>query len=370
MKKTLVFLLFVLMSISLFAERPTPDLVKQDMKRVADWQIEHFRDNFSNLRRPHHPLDWTNAALYVGMVKWADMADDDSYWEWLKGIGEQYNYQLYKRRYDADDQAVGQMYVGLYRKYGDKKMIAPTIKEFNYVYYHPAQTRLNWAGNKAMRRDRWSWCDALFMAPPVWAQLYSITGEQKYLDFLMREYKATTDFLFDDDEHLYFRDESYKEKRENEKKVFWARGNGWVFGGLVAVMNELDPKSKEYKYFLKIYKKMAAKLIAIQTEKGHWAMSLLADDIYPTPETSGTAFYTFGLAWGINQGILDRESYEPATMKAWKAMISYVSEEGKLGYVQPVGVAPGQAWLDKTEVYGTGAFLSAGSEIYKLVGGK
>ncbi len=370
MKKSIVALLALFLSLTVLAQQPTAAEVKKDMKRVADWQVAHFQDCFSNFRRPHHPLDWTNAALYVGMVKWAAMADDATYWEWLKGIGEQHEYKLYKRRYDADDQAVGQMYVALYRQYDDKKMLAPTIKEMDYVYYHPAQTALQWEGNKAMRRDRWSWCDALFMAPPVWAQLYNITGDERYLEFLMREYKATTDFLFDKKEKLYYRDQSYIGKRDGGHKVFWARGNGWVFGGLVAVMNELDPKSKEYKYFLKIYKKMAKKLIEIQTPKGHWAMSLLADDIYPTPETSGTAFYTYGLAWGINQGILKKEKYEPAVMKAWNAMSSYITKEGKLGYVQPVGVAPGQAWPDKTEVYGTGAFLSAGSEVYKLVGGE
>lgn len=370
MKKLLVVMMTVMLGLNAFAQTPESLKVKQDMKRVADWQIEHFRDCFSNLRRPHHPLDWTNAALYVGMVKWAEMAEDDTYYEWLRAIGEKHQWKMYKRRYDADDQAVAQMYVALYRKYGDEKMLAPSIKELRYVYNHPAQTLLEWEGNKEYRRDRWSWCDALFMAPPVWAQLYNITGDQFYLDFLMREYKATTDFLFDDKENLYYRDESYIGKVDNGTKVFWARGNGWVFGGLVAIMNELDPSTKEYKYFLKIYKKMAARLIEIQTEKGHWAMSLLGDEFYPTPETSGTAFYTYGLAWGINNGILDKDDYEPATMKAWNALASYVSEEGVLGYVQPVGVAPGVAWADKTEVYGVGAFLSAGSEIYKLLGGE
>ncbi|BAX78439.1 glycoside hydrolase family 88 protein [Labilibaculum antarcticum] len=125
-------------------------------------------------------------------------------------------------------------------------------------------------------------------------------------------------------------------------------------------------KTKEYKYFLGIYKKMAKKLVKIQTPEGHWAMSLLGQEFYPTPETSGSSFYVFGLAWGINNGILDRETYEPAVTKGWKAMCSYITKDGMLGYVQPVGAAPGKAWADKSEVYGSGAFLSAGSEVYKL----
>ena len=99
-------------------------------------------------------------------------------------------------------------------------------------------------------------------------------------------------------------------------------------------------------------------------------LSLLGQDYYPTPETSGSSFFIYGLAWGINKGILDSKTYEAAVKKGWNAMVSHVTKEGMLGYVQPIGAAPGKAWPDKTEVYGTGAFLSAGSEVYKLYGGK
>lgn len=370
MRKLTVLLVLVAFCFSTKAQDVKPEEVKEVMKEVADWQIEHFRDNYSNRKEPHHPLAWTNGALYVGMVKWADMADDDTYWEWMKNIGEENEWQLHKRKYHADDHTVGQMYVNLYRKYGDKKMIAPTKEQLRYINFHPANTSLHWVGNKNYKHDRWSWCDALFMAPPVWAMLYKETGDEIYLDFLMKEYKATTDFLFDKKENLYYRDQSYMGKLDNGTKIFWGRGNGWVFAGLANVMDELDPKSKEYKYFLKIYKKMAAKLLKIQTDNGHWAMSLLGDHAYPTPETSGSSFYIFGLAWGINNGILDKETYEPAVLKGWNAMVNCVNEDGMLGYVQPIGAAPGKAWADKTEVYGTGAFLSAGSEVYTLVGGK
>ena len=187
---------------------------------------------------------------------------------------------------------------------------------------------------------------------------------------MMAEYKATTDFLFDKKENLYYRDESYMGKLDNGTKIFWSRGNGWVFAGLTNIMNELNPNSEEYKYFLGIYRKMAKKILQIQTPAGHWAMSLLGQEFYPTPETSGSSFYTYGLAWGINTGILDRETYGSAVKKGWEAMVSYVTKDGMLGFVQPIGAAPGKAWADKTEVYGTGAFLSAGSEVYKLYGGK
>jgi rhamnogalacturonyl hydrolase YesR len=187
---------------------------------------------------------------------------------------------------------------------------------------------------------------------------------------MMKEFKATTDFLFDNKEGLYYRDEKYKTMEDHGRKVFWSRGNGWVFAGLVNIMNELDPKSKEYKYFESIFKKMAGKLLEIQTPEGHWAMSLLNQEFYPTPETSGSSFFIYGLAWGINNGILDKEKYLPAVTRGWKAMVGHVTDEGMLGYVQPIGQGPGKAWPDKTEVYGAGAFLSAGTEVYTLFGGQ
>jgi len=351
----------------LHAQEIKPVEVKAIMKRVADWQIEHINDLYSGRQQPHHPLGWQKAALYVGMVKWAAMADSDKYYTWLRDIGDEHGWVLHTRQYHADDHAVGQMYAELYRKYKDEKMLEPTIEQFGFIMMHPSQSVLNW--RTPYHQDRWNWCDALFMSPPVWAKLYNITGEKRYLDFLMKEYKATTDFLFDKKENLYYRDESYMDKRDNGTKIFWARGNGWVFAGLTNIMNELEPASREYGYFLKIYKKMAKKLLKIQTPQGHWAMSLLGQEFYPTPETSGSSFYTYGLAWGINRGILDRNSYIDAVKKGWKAMAGYVAEEGMLGYVQPIGGSPGRAWPDKTEVYGTGAFLCAGSEVYTLFGG-
>lgn len=370
MKRCFLLLMIFIFSIPSFAQSLDAADVKTKMKRVADWQIEHFKDTYSGRKEPHHPLAWTNGALYVGMVKWAKMADDDSYWEWMKKIGEENQWKLYERFYHADDHTVGQMYCELYRKYGDEKMIAPTKKHLEYIYYHPANTSLKWVGNKYYKHDRWSWCDALFMAPPVWAKLYNITGDKMYLDFLMKEYKATTDYLFDKKENLYYRDDSYMGKLDNGTKIFWGRGNGWVFAGLANILTELNPGSKEYNYFQKIYRKMAKRLIEIQTPQGHWAMSLLGQQFYPTPETSGSSFFVFGLAWGINNGILDKAKYEKAVIKGWNAITACITEDGMLGYVQPIGAAPGSAWPDKTEVYGTGAFLSAGSEVYKMIGGK
>ena len=137
MKNSLLLLLFVqIFMSSVSAQNIHPKDVKAIMKKVADWQIAHFKEDFG-WGRVHHIADWTNGALYVGMDKWASMANDEKYYEWLKSIGDQQEWKLHKRQYHADDHTIGQLYCQLYRKYKDRAMIEPTIKQFNFINYHP-----------------------------------------------------------------------------------------------------------------------------------------------------------------------------------------------------------------------------------------
>ncbi len=350
-----------------YGQSTNPVFVRKQMQRVADWQISHFKDIYSDRKEPHHIADWTNAALYVGMTKFAKIAKDDHYWNWLKEIGNQQKWKLHWRKYMADDHAVGQMYLELFRKYGDSLMIQKTKDHLDWMIKNPSKQPITLDNYQHL--ERWTWCDALFMAPPVWAKMSNITKDKKYTDWMLKEYEATYRHLFDKEEHLFYRDNSFIDKLDHGKKIFWSRGNGWVFGGLTLLMDEYEPGSEPYEYFKKIYLKMAQKIVKIQTPNGHWAMSLLNQEHYPTPETSGTSFFTFGLAWGVNQGILDRKKYEPHIIKAWNALNSYITKEGMLGYVQPIGAGPDKSFKDKTEVYGTGAFLAAGSEVYTMFGG-
>jgi unsaturated rhamnogalacturonyl hydrolase len=340
--------------------------IKAVLKAVADWQV----------RTPltHHLADWTNGALYSGMVEWAGIAGDESYYEWLKGISDKLSWTYYihenpLRRYHADDYCVGQTYIELYRKYKDKKMIKPMRAYLDQILKDPAKGDLLFVNTKEYwSTQRWSWCDALFMGPTVWAKMAKVTGKKKYLDFMYKEYKVTTDYLYDKEEDLYFRDSNYFTRKEaNGAKVFWGRGNGWVFAGLPIIIREL-PEKYEYKnYFVTIYKEMAAKLLSLQSADGFWHASLLDPASYPSPEMSATAFFVYGLAWGVNNGYLDKETYLPAIVKGWKSMVTSVWPDGKVGFIQPIGADPKSVTREMTEVYGVGGFLMAGTEITRLI---
>ena len=272
-------------------------------------------------------------------------------------------------RYHADDYCVSQTYIELYRKYKDKNMIKPLRAYFDKILKDPAKGDLKFVNTKEYwSTQRWSWCDALFMGPTVWAKMSNVTGKKKYRDFMFREYKAATDYLYDKDEDLYFRDSNYFTSKEaNGAKVFWGRGNGWVFAGLPIIIRELPAKYEHKDYFVTIYKAMAAKLLSLQSVDGFWHASLLDPSSYPNPEMSATAFFVYGMAWGINNGYLDKEKYLPVVVKGWKSMVTSVWPDGKVGFIQPIGADPKSVTKEMTEVYGVGGFLMAGTEITRLI---
>jgi len=361
----------------------SPESVKELTRKVADWQIDTFNEQGKYRALPrkppewmhrekYHDLEWQNGALYVGMDQWRKVADDPKYTEWLRTIGERNQWKLHQRPYHADDQVVGQFYLSFYEDFNAPEMLNPVRAQFDWILANPKRGTLDWEAEGTHAHDRWGWCDALFMAPPVWARLAKVTGDRKYLEFMDQEYHATYDLLWSEEDHLFWRDSSFFAQHEkNGENIFWSRGNGWVFAGLALMIPDLPAGWEGRAFYLDLYEKMARRIKAIQREDGTWSMGLLGGtEGYPIKETSGTAFYAFGLAWGINEGVLDREKYEPVVLRAWEALSGSVTEEGLLGHVQPVGAAPGDSFPDYTEVYGVGAFLAAGSEIYKMLDAK
>ena len=331
------------------------------MEKVGDWQLAHRSTQ-------HEPTFWTEGAMYTGMMALAEISPSPRFREAMVKMGEGNKWQLGPRPYHADDQCVGQTYVELYAKDHDPKMIAALVARCDSILAHPKDDDLSFDRAKHPdRNDRWSWCDSLFMAPPAWLRLAAVTGKKEYLDFAVKNWWKTSAYLYDSQEHLYFRDSTYFEQREaNGKKIFWSRGNGWVIGGLARVIPYLPADHPDRARFVKQFQEMSERILAMQQADGLWRSSLLDPASFPLKETSGSGFFCFGFAWGVNQGFLDRAKFEPAARKAWSALVACVTPEGKLTHVQPVGADPKKFDAEETESYGVGAFLLAGSEIYRL----
>lgn len=363
MKKTLSLL--VLLSFSLVSIASSKDgkifkdrVIKKNMLQAADWQLNH----------PKHALNnWTNGAFYAGVMAAYETTGSNKLYKALMEMGETNQWKPAERLHHADDYVICQTYIDLYRLEKDPLMIQATRDSVDKMMAVPYQTG-------GIREICWWWCDALFMAPPALVKLGVTLDEDKYLKFSDRLYKETVDLLWNEEYDLFARDLNYvwgyldeDRKEKNGKPVFWSRGNGWVMGGLARILSELPPDYPEYEYYKEIFLKMAASVTKLQQADGLWRASLLDPDSYPGGEASGSGFYCYALAWGINNGILDRKTYLPVVKKAWTGLNGLITDEGYVGWVQPVGADPQKNFSPASwEVYGTGAFLLAGSEVIKL----
>lgn len=340
--------------------------VRDVVTAVTDWQISNYAQmDQRRYWKSNGDLSWENGVFLSALAAWAEFDQNKSYISWYEDICKKNNYQLstgVNSVYFADDLIVSLMYATLFEKYGDDKIIQPTIKRLKYIVNNPSNASLQ--KDSLNSHERWCWCDALYMAPPVFARFAQLTKDSALLDFMNNEFWHTYDFLYDKDENLFYRDSNYFGKKEsNGNKIFWGRGNAWVVGGLAQIITYLPDDYPPREQYIHLFKQMMKRLIILQDQQGYWHASLLDPDSFPSPETSGTGFYTFALWWGINNGVLDKKTYMPYARKGWEALVAAVQKNGMLGWVQPVGQDPKTVIANMTEVYGPAAMMLAGKEI-------
>ena len=353
--------------------------IKAAVDNAANWQLARM-DNFESyiptfIHRTVEERGWVQGAFYLGLVRWAQTTNNTTYLDFLRQHGEAQNWRLGDRTFHADDHVIAQYYLYLYDQDNNPNMIKETLSEFETILAEQPQTSLDFVPTGKIAdqgydhdcQKRWCWSDALFMSPPVWFHLSKITGNDKYAAYAHTEYLAVTDYLLDPQYNLYFRDSRFLERREdNGAKIFWSRGNGWVYSGLANIIEIMDKDDPRRNWYIDLFKRMSASLVKLQASNGYWPVSLAAGDLYPAAESSGTAFFVAGLAWGVNNQILDEETYLPNIQKGWDALLKAQKSDGMFGYVQQVGYAPDKVSPNETQLYGTGAFLLAGTEVLAL----
>ena len=371
MKKLTLLLIALAVCFTADAKRkkkvvPKPPSTIEIITKVNDqWQATH---------RPEVRSFWDDAAYHTGNMeaykllgnaRWLAYSDawarynlwqgarekDQSKWKYAN-YGEGQDYVLF-----GDWQICFQTYLDIYEMQPDDYKIARALEVMDYEVRQP-------------QNDFWWWADALYMVMPVMTKLYKTTGDVKYLDKLYEHFKWSDDLMFDKDEQLYYRDAKYiwpKVKTAcNGGKSFWARGDGWVLAGLAKVLSDMPKDYKHRDFFELRFRQLAEGVARVQRPGGYWSRSMLCEQDAPGPETSGTAFFTYGMLWGVNNGILNRSKYEPVIEKAWQYLITTALQpDFSVGYVQPIGEKP-----DPTKTvnarsqanFGTGAFLLAACE--------
>ena len=367
---TLLSVCLVLMSASAGAA-PT-----KESKQVRDI-ITKVNDHWQATNSPETRAFWDNAAYHTGNMEayflmgndaWRDYSErwaEHNEWKgaksndrskWKYNYGETDEHVLF-----GDWQICFQTYADLYRLLPDDKRLKRAKEVMEYEMSTP-------------KNDYWWWADGLYMVMPVMTKLHNLTGNAKYLDKLYEYVLYSDSIMLDPETGLYYRDAKYvypKHKSANGKKDFWARGDGWVLAGLAKVLKDLPAEYKHRQFFVDKYVKLADAVVASQQPGGYWSRSMLDEAHAPGPETSGTAFFTYGLLWGVNNGYLKDAKYLDAAKKGWEYLSkTALQKDGSIGYVQPIGekAIPGQV-VDRnsTSNFGTGAFLLAACEYVRFL---
>jgi unsaturated rhamnogalacturonyl hydrolase len=313
---------------------------------------------------------WTRGVYYEGLMAMYKLNPDQSYLNYALSWGEFHKWGMrdgIKTR-NADNQCCGQTYIDLYMmdRYKEER-----IKDIKTCIDNMLLTD---------KIDDWNWIDALQMAMPVFARLGTIYNDKRYFDrmhemYLYTKLKHGTNGLYSPEDHLWWRDKDFVPpyKEPNGKSCYWSRGNGWVVAALVRTMQFLPEKGKYRKEYLTTLEEMFEALLPLQRQDGFWNVSLLDPSNFGGKEVTGTSLFVYGMAWGINEGLISKKTYMPVVMKAWNALVKEsVHPSGFLGYVQGTGKEPkdsqpvGYDNVPNFEDFGLGCFLLAGSEVYKL----
>ena len=365
MRKLLLLTLTLLVAGSLQARQWTPEQVRQVIRKVNTyWQ----QNNKAEVR-----AFWDNAAYHTGNIEVYKLMKDDSMLDYSirwathnqwQGATEpdpsKWKYKHYGEGHDfvlfGDWQICFQTYIDLYNLAPDEQKVARAKQVMGYE----ADSKVH---------DYWWWADALYMVMPVMTKMYQLTGDKKYLDKLYENLLYSDSIMLDSETGLYFRDGKYvwpNHKSANGKKDFWARGDGWVLAGLAKVLQDMPETYVWQPFFVHKYTRLARAVAKCQQPQGYWTRSMLDPAHAPGPETSGTAFFCYGLLWGVNHGYLQNKEFAPVIQRAWKYLTeTALQRDGRVGYVQPIGerAIPGQTVDANSQAnFGVGAFLLAACE--------
>lgn len=328
------------------------EAIVKAMRAVHQFQLDHpYRETDRN---------WIRATYYTGVMGLYRTTQDPAVLKQAIRWAEKHDWAEGNESERANKKTCGQTYLELFFLDPDPRRIA---KIRAYV-----DSRMETVQAGEPPTKGWYYCDTLYVGPPTLAMLGRATGEQKYYDYLNEVYWDVADLLFDEEYDLFYRDAGYFDAvSPNGRKIFWSRGAGWVLGGIPRVLQYLPKDNEHYDRYVELLRKMSASIAARQGVDGLWRANLDDADQYPGPETSGTAFFCYAMTWGINQGLLDRSTYLPVVMRAWRGLVRHLQADGRLGFVQPVGADPKPATREMTHEYAMGLFLLAGEEMVKAV---
>lgn len=329
----------------------TPDSVIAVMYRVND----HFLEQ----QWKRNDRNWIRGTYYTGLMAFYQATEDHLLLQQAVNWSAKHGWRTGTEWiYPANRMTCVQTYLEVY-----------FIEPNDYKIANARDVMDNRIGNNEPASEQgWDYVDALYVGTPAYVMMSEASGEKAYAEYGHKMFRDVYTDLFDEDLHLFYRDEKAKrQKSRSGKKVIWSRGNGWAFASIPRILDHLPQSDTNFAWYLDLFKQMASSIRDYQGNDGFWRTNLADPADYPEPESSGTAFFTYALAWGINKGYLNEDSFLPVVNKAWLALYNVVDENGKVCRGQTVARAPGNVQQEGSHEFVSGAFLLAGSEMVKLL---
>ncbi len=378
MKTKTSFAAVVVLAVWIFAETAfcqtgifSPDSITNIIKKCAQYRLKRGVNNLST-DYPGNNLTWDIGAYMTGIMalyrnskqqfaldsatKWANNAN----WSSNAGVNTTV----------ADDQCCEQTFCELWLLTDSAalttKMTQPSLNNMIHMF----------DVNRSTGRQRWWWSDALYMAPPAIARIFQVykTSDAKdanrLLDSLDAYWRDCAAYLYSTQYHLWFRDGGYlNQKAANGSPVFWSGCNAWAVAGLARVLQYMPATYKSRAYYEQQFKDLCSALSKVPAlgNDGLWRTSLMDYDQFPDKESIASAFIAFAYAWGINNSILDKTTYQPLVRNAWTALVANVGSNGMLQWCQTVNSQPDHVQQNFSASEGEGAFMLLGEELSKMV---
>lgn len=344
-----------------FSDEFSPDSITALARKVVNYRLKGGIQKLGDGFVSH--WTWDDGAYMTGVMAAYRLTKDQKYLDSVKAWAQAVNWQTPNDNglsRNPDDQCICQSFCEAF-------MVDPVPANQFIIAKWEANYHLNYDNPYS----QWYWCDALYMAPPAISMLGSITDSSKYYDTLSVQWWYWAGQLYSSQYHLYWRDAGYKaETSPNGKPVFWGPGEAWVLGGLSRVLKYMTVTYPKRDTLAGQFREQCAAIVALQQGDGLWTTSLLDTVDFPDHETSCTAFFCCAMAWGINNGVLDKATFDAPLRKAWSGLVQNVSAaDGRLQRCQGVASAPGSVDVSNSSAEGEGGFLLAAEEMYKYVTG-
>lgn len=321
------------------------DEIKALMEKVNDYWIAKNPEPGN--------CDWERAAYFLGNMAAYEILKKPEYLDYAVRWAEVNNWNFYNNQdhctTNADTLSCGETYMDLMEKYGVEGRID-----------HIKKT-MEWTAQD-LKNDYWWWVDTIYMVLHFYNRMGLYFNDERLVDKAYRLYinSKKERRCYDEEEKLWFRDENFLPevaRTASGKKVFWSRGNGWVFAGIARTLEILPENHRYYGEYRRMYQGMADALRKCQCADGLWRTSLLDPEEFDMPESSGTALNVLGLLIGIRLGILS-EDYIDCAWKGFEALTQIaVDENGRIGWVQVVASKPGTVEKESTNDYAVGTYL-------------